>query len=135
MSTNRISAEHTAKALLINLALYCGEKGKDLSRFRISRASIKLSANRLTLRESFLYDVIDEMAQLGWSCIAPGTMANDSDLAFIQTDKIDVWPKLGSGRVRSLVRRSIRLSEVQDFIDEEYDRHYPEQEGHWASDD
>jgi len=128
MSTNRISSEHTAKAILINLAMYSEDKGKDLSRFRISKKSLKVAANRLTLREAFVIDVIDEMAQLGWSCIDVGTMATEGELAFIQTDKIDVWPRLGMIRITKFVRMRGSLDAVHEVIDDKYDEHYPEQE-------
>ncbi|MBV7523435.1 hypothetical protein KW834_03315 [Pseudomonas sp. PDM29] len=128
MSTNRISAEHTAKALLINLALYKEGKGKDLSRFRISKKSLKLAANRLALREAFVAEVIDEMAQLGWSCIDEGTMTTEGELAFIQSDKIDVWPRLGVLRIRSLVRMKGSLEDVHEVIDDDYYQYYPEQD-------
>lgn len=128
MSPNRINAEHTAKAILINLALYKEGKGKELSRFRISKKSLKLAANRLALREAFVIDVIDEMAQLGWSCIDAGTMATESELAFIQSDKIEVWPRLGVLRIRSLVRMKGSLEDVHEVIDDDYYLHYPDQD-------
>ena len=128
MSTNLINAEHTAKALLINLAVYKEGKGKELSRFRISRKSLKLAANRIALRQAFVIDVIDEMAQLGWSCIDEGTMATEGELAFIQSDKIEVWPRLGVLRIRSLVRKKGSLEYVHELIDNDYYLHYPQQE-------
>lgn len=128
MSKNRISAEHTAKALLINLALYREGKSKDFSRFRISKKSLKAASNRLALRDAFVYDVIDEMAQLGWSCIDAGTMSTEGELAFIQTEKIEVWPRLGVLRIRSLVRMNCSLDDLHDVIDDDYYQHYPEQE-------
>lgn len=128
MSQNRISAEHTAKALLLNLALYGEGKGKDLSRFRISKKSLKTAANRLALRETFVADVIDEMAQLGWSCVNPETMTTEGELAFIQNDKIDVWPRLGVQRIRGVVRAKGSCEDVEAKIDEMYDDYYPEPE-------
>jgi hypothetical protein len=135
MKMNRISAEHTAKALLINLALYREGKSKDLSRFRISKKSLKVASNRLALRDAFVIDVIDEMAQLGWSCIDPGTMSVEGELAFIQTDKIEVWPRLGVLRIRSLVRMKGELDDVQEVIDDDYLQHYPEQDDPLGLDD
>lgn len=128
MSTNRISAEHTAKAILVNLAMYGETKGKELSRFRISKKSVKVAANRLALRESFVIEVIDEMAQLGWSCINTDTMASEGELAFIQTDKIDVWPRLGVIRIRPIVRAKTSLEKIEANIDEHYEQYYPEHE-------
>lgn len=127
MTENRINAAHTAKAILVNLAEYCGEKGKELSRFRISRDSLKIAANRKTLKEAFVVDVIDEMAQHGWSCIDVGTMTTNNELAFIQTPKVAVWPRLGVNRVRKLVGRKGSLDDVHEAISEEYEYHYPEQ--------
>jgi hypothetical protein len=128
MSFIRISAEHTAKALLINLAEYCETKGKDVSRFRISRDSLKRASNRKTLREAFVVEVIDEMAQLGWSSIDTGTMESDNELAFIQTSKIEVWPRLGVARVLKLVRMKGDLESVHESIDDAYEQYHPEQE-------
>ncbi|MCE5988480.1 hypothetical protein LVV83_15720 [Pseudomonas sp. LM20] len=128
MKTNRISAEHTAKLLLINLAEYSEAKGRELARFRISRDSLKRVSNRKTLREAFVFEVIDEMAQLGWSAIDTGTMESDNVLAFIMTSKIDAWPRLGVLRVLELARMKADLEDVHDAIDEAYDEHYPELE-------
>lgn len=128
MSFKRISAEHTAKALLINLAEYCETKRKDVSRFRISRDSLKRASNRKTLRESFVTEVIDEMAQLGWSAIDIGTMESDNELAFIQTSKIEVWPRLGVHRIFKLVRKKKEVEEIHEEIDDVFEQYFPEQE-------
>lgn len=132
---NRINAAHTAKAILVNLAEYCDEKGKDLSRFRISRDSLKIAANRKTLREAFVVDVIDEMAQHGWSCIDVSTMTTNNELAFIQTPKVSVWPRLGAIRIKKLVGQKGSLDDVHQAISEEYEFHYPEQAELEACDD
>ncbi|ORL52840.1 hypothetical protein B7H18_05030 [Pseudomonas putida] len=128
MTPNLISAQHTAKAILINLSIYSEIKGKEISRFRISRDSLKRASNRKALRESFVADVIDHLAQLNWSCVDRGTMASNNELAFIQTPKIEAWPRLGVSRVLKLVRAKRPLDDVESAIDEEYEEHYPEQE-------
>jgi hypothetical protein len=128
MQSNRIGAEHTAKVLLINLEDYCNEKGKAVSRFRMSRDSLKRASNRKTLRESFVIDVIDAMAQLGWSTVDPGTMDSDNELAFIRTSMIDGWTRIGVLRIRSLVRTKGSLDAVHDVIDEEFEKYFPEPE-------
>lgn len=125
---NLLSSQHTAKAILINLARYSDEKGKELSRFRMSRDSLRRVSNRRTLRASFVSDVIDAMAQLGWSCVNTETMTSDSELAFIQTPKIEAWPRLGVHRVIKIVRMKKGVDEIQEIIDDQYNMYYPEPE-------
>lgn len=128
MSTNLISAQHTAKVLLINIAKYSALKGKEVSRFRISKDSLKRASNRKTLRVSFVADVIDSMAQLGWSCVDVDTMTSDNELAFIQTLKIDAWQRLGVNRILKLVKMKGDLEDVHEAIEDEYEEYFPEVE-------
>lgn len=90
----RKSIQDTAKLLLINAKLYEEEKGKEVSRHRISPHTLKRISKRQALREGFLKSLTDELAELGWIFIKL-----DDQFAIIDSNKIESWVKLSSKRL------------------------------------
>lgn len=90
----RKSVQDTAKLLLINAKLYEEEKGKEVSRHRISPHTLKRISKRQALREGFLKSLTDELAELGWIFIKL-----DDQFAIIDSNKIESWVKLSSKRL------------------------------------
>lgn len=85
----------TAQLVVINAVLYAEEKGKEISRYRLSKASLKRMAGRARLHPSFLLEVDEALAELGWQFIEHG----DAEFSVIEISKIAVWPKLSSKRL------------------------------------
>lgn len=88
-------AEYTAKLLLVNLDRYSDEKDKDFSRFRFSKANMRVICGRAKLFPSFVEELAAELLMLGWQMFD----ASDSEFAFIRADKLSTWPKLGPQRI------------------------------------
>jgi hypothetical protein len=90
----RKSIQDTAKLLLINAKFYEEEKGKEVSRHRISTHTLKRISKRQALREGFIKSLTDELAELGWIFIKL-----DDQFAIIDSKKIEAWVKLSSKRL------------------------------------
>lgn len=127
---NRLSAYHTALVLLINAERFAGDNSKQLSRFRVSKDSLRIASNRKALRETFIAEVVDEMMSLGWSAVDSGS--SDTELAFIQTSKISVWPRIGVSRIRKLVTQKTDLESLQEEIEDIFEELFPEPESEEA---
>jgi hypothetical protein len=61
-----LSAFETALMLLKMLNAYEGESGRELSRFRVSRKTLRFVAGRDQLRDAFADEVGERLRGLGW---------------------------------------------------------------------
>lgn len=91
----QLSPVSTAQALVANAMMYGEEKGRDMNRFRFSMQGIKMVSGRALPSPQFFDEMRSALAEMGWSMIR----MPDGDFAFIQSAKIDVWPRLGYGRL------------------------------------
>lgn len=82
------------------IAAYDDEKDKRTTRARISSRTLRRMSVRAHLREAFLNDWTDEVAELGWAVFPVG-----DNFALIHTDTIESWTRIGSQRVRPLLQR------------------------------
>lgn len=101
----KLDSEHTAKLLLVNIALYALEKEKDYSRFRMTKANLRLISGRAKLYPIFLEDLQSELLSLGWTMFE----VDDSEFAFIETAKLSTWPKIGRTRVESKYKTDAQI--------------------------
>ncbi|MFX1735380.1 hypothetical protein PXJ20_02015 [Paraburkholderia sp. A1RI_3L] len=111
----------TAALVLLNAALYAEEKGRDVSRYRFSRESLRHTSGWYRLSQPFLESLAEELEALGWKLID----LSDTELATIQVAKIDVWPKLGNKR---LGEAGLLDASDEDIFDK-YDSHLPDSSG------
>lgn len=93
----QLSAVATAQALWVNADLYGEEKARHISRFRFSKHNLKMLSGRAHLKPQFLEELNAVLWEIGVCMIE----LPDGDFAFIETSKIDVWPRIGLGRVQS----------------------------------
>ena len=91
----RYSPDAVAALLVMNAELYGHEKGREVSRFRISRVSLRRISGRSRLKAAFLDDLTESMFDLGWHFIEH----NDTEYAGIQVSKMSTWPKLAHKRL------------------------------------
>ncbi|WP_227633122.1 hypothetical protein, partial [Klebsiella pneumoniae] len=66
MSKHRLSAAHTAKLIVLNAYYYGQEKDKNISRYKISKNTLRTMSGRNSIRTSFLSELDYELAELGW---------------------------------------------------------------------
>jgi hypothetical protein len=109
--TTRRTPIATAKLLLINAKLYERERDRDITRYRFSIPTLRTISGRLALRESFLSDLDNELADLGWLFIRLG-----AEFAIMNLAKTDSWVKLGSNRLSKMGH----LEEDEEEIDDAY---------------
>lgn len=95
MLRRKLSPSATACLMILNAHEYSEEKGKELSRFRITRNSIRRISGWDRLSTLFMHELTQAMAEYGWFLLE----FNDTELAAIQIDKVGSWVRLGSSRV------------------------------------
>lgn len=98
----QLSPVSTAQALVANAMMYGEEKGREMNRFRFTMQGVKMVSGRALPSQQFLDEMRSVLAEMGWSMIR----MPDGDFAFIQTSKIDVWPRLGYGRLNDALSTS-----------------------------
>lgn len=84
----------TAQLILINAKLYERERDREITRYRFSIQTLRLIARRSALRQQFLSELDDELAELGWLFVPLGT-----EFAVMDISKTDNWVKLSSKRL------------------------------------
>ncbi|WP_290522113.1 MULTISPECIES: hypothetical protein [unclassified Leclercia] len=98
MFKERLKATNVALLIVINARLYAEEKGKAITRYRLTRRSFKLLAQRSALHATFVASVNEELQELGWQLIEDP----DGNFAFFDTGIIDNWARLSIKRVKEL---------------------------------
>jgi hypothetical protein len=89
-----LTAEGTAVAIMHLLRKYEDETGKELSRFRISRNTLRYLSLRANLREDFVVQWIDETARWGWLAFPHG-----EEFALIHSSSTAGWVRIGAKRL------------------------------------
>lgn len=112
------SAAATAELLIINASLYGAEKGRDVSRFRISREGLRTVSGWKRLSQPFMDDLKDEFLARGWKLI----LISDTEIAFIVLAKISVWPKIG---IKRLANEGLHRAS-EDEISGRYEELFPQ---------
>ncbi len=95
MSSNRRKAGPSAKLILINGKSYEKERGRQVTRYRFSETTLRRISRRKALRQGFLTELEEEVAELGWLFFRLGP-----DYAVIDLTKSSTWTKLTSVRVK-----------------------------------
>nr|DAF79135.1 MAG TPA: hypothetical protein [Caudoviricetes sp.] len=114
----KLSASSTAQALVSNAMMYGEEKGRDINRFRFSMHGMKMVSGRSLPSAQFFEDLRSVFAEMGWSMIN----MPDGDFAFIQTAKIEVWPRVGYGRLAE----ALSTSDPEVAIEMLFVKHLPD---------
>lgn len=119
MALNRSPAT-TSQLLVINVKTYEGEKDREVSRYRLSHETLlRISGRKRNLREKFLSDLRDELAERDWVFFRSGT-----EYAMVSVAKLDSWVKLSSKRVAPL------FDEDPEIIEARFQELAPDDEGH-----
>jgi hypothetical protein len=90
----RRSAYATAQLILINAKLYESEREKEITRYRFSIHTLRRISRRNSIRATFIAQLDEELAELGWFLIPLGTEFGVMDIS-----KMENWVKLSSKRL------------------------------------
>ncbi|MEJ5075777.1 hypothetical protein [Erwinia sp. MYb535] len=110
MSGSKISAMQTAKLIILNAHFYGEEKERPISRYKISRNTLRIISDRAALRDSFIIELEHAMAELGWLFV----QNNDDECCFMVMTTTGNWAKLSSKRLTSFIKDP-------ETIDDEYE--------------
>ncbi|EPK3405894.1 hypothetical protein JAG57_002608 [Proteus mirabilis] len=105
-----LSASAVAKLIVLNAFLYATEKGKSITRYKVSNSTLRKMSHRNSLRESFLVEVDNELSELGWTMIRN----NNDENCFMVMSATDNWPKLSSKRLNTILEQNDE-SEIDDM--------------------
>jgi hypothetical protein len=113
----RLTPEETALLTAYLIHLYEAEKQKELTRFRLSRDSVRLLGLRANLKEAFITDWIEALAN-GWGWVA---FPHGEEFGLVRVSTISGWVRLGTKRVseaRKKLKRGDRsvLIEMRDAL-------------------
>jgi hypothetical protein len=87
-------AEETALLVAHLASMYGKEKGKETTRFRLSRTSVRFLSLHENLREAFVAEFVDALARFGWVAFPRG-----EEFGLIQKSAIAGWVRIGTKRV------------------------------------
>ncbi|MDU0994440.1 MAG: hypothetical protein E7A54_15890 [Morganella morganii] len=105
-----LSALSVAKLIILNAFLYATEKDKSITRYKISNTTLRKMSLRNSLRERFLDEVKDELADLGWIMVRN----NNDENCFMVMDATENWPKLSAKRLSTILEQN-NESEIDDM--------------------
>lgn len=111
MTIRRLSAHHTAKLLILNAFFYEKEKSKPVTRYKISKNTLRTISGRSTIRATFLEEIEYELSELGWVMIEN----HDDELCFMIMSTTGSWAKLSSKRLNNIINKG------EDEIDKAYE--------------
>ncbi|MBO2985824.1 hypothetical protein [Burkholderia pseudomallei] len=118
MMKKRRSTRATAQLLAINAKLYEKERDRQITRYRFSANTLRRLANRTAIRESFLNELEEELAELNLLLVRlPG------EYAVVDLSKADSWVKLGFKRLKEADDDLLAASE--EHIEMKYEQLYP----------
>lgn len=93
----RRSPEATARLLII-IALLLAEESvpaREITRYRFSSTTVRRAGRRSYLTESYLSDLAEELAQLGWILLR----ISSDQFALLRTDKASSWIQVSTKRL------------------------------------
>lgn len=111
--TIRRDAATTAKLILLNAKLYEDEREKEITRYRFSRQTLERIAGLKAIRPSFITELEDELAYLGWQFFSLG-----GDYGVLNVSKTVTWVKLSSKRLDE--QESSLLNASADIVEQKY---------------
>lgn len=114
----KLSAEAAAQLLILNAFRFGQEKGRETTRFRYTRETLRKLSGWKRLSAPFLDDLAEEMLALGWNQM----QVSDTEFGAIKADKVGAWPRIGPKRVADILRD---MSPEQKIADE-YDEQFPD---------
>ena len=100
-SAYRPSAEEVAMLVVLMIQRYSQERGRDVSRFRMARASLRRLAIRDRLRDALVEDWIDVMA-LDYDWIV---FTKDEEFLLLKAETTRTWTKIATKRCDDLIKR------------------------------
>jgi hypothetical protein len=111
--TTRRTAATTAKLILLNAKFYEDEREKEITRYRFSRQTLERIAGLHALRPTFISQLEDELAYLGWQFFSLG-----GDYGVLNVSKTVTWVKLSSKRL--VEQESSLLNVSVDIVEQKY---------------
>ena len=95
---NKLEAREAALILLYALAERGVRRGKDLTRARVSRVTLKRLWNRENLNEAWLAEVNDWLLSAGWTLLYAG-----GTFGVVKKSVVENWPRIASKRIQDVV--------------------------------
>jgi hypothetical protein len=93
------TAAELAAMTVALVASYEADRGKEVTRFRLARRSLRRMAIRSQLRDAVVDDWIDSLATLyGWSTSVAG-----DEFLLVRTASTKGWTRLGTARLQKMI--------------------------------
>jgi len=95
---NKVTTQQAALILLYALKERGERRGKELTRARLSLATLKRLWNRETLSEAWLAEVNDWLLSAGWTLVHAGTT-----FAIVKKSVVENWPRVAASRIQDVL--------------------------------
>ena len=105
-----LNGYQTALLILRAHEAYEAESGRSLTRFRLSRKSLRRIGGRTNLRDAFVESVKDELVEFGWALLEVS-----DQFALLRLDRVDTWQRIAGGRISAEIDRALDNPDAFDF--------------------
>jgi hypothetical protein len=95
---HKLETRQAALILLYALAERGQRRGKELTRARVSRVTLKRLWNRENLNEAWLAEVNDWLLSAGWTLLHAGTT-----FGVVKKSVVENWPRITSKRIQDVL--------------------------------
>ncbi|AWP24020.1 hypothetical protein C4901_12360 [Acidiferrobacter sp. SPIII_3] len=110
-----VQASTVAMLIALNLHRYGQERAKDITRIRLSSATLRKIAGKQRLREAFLEEIEDALFEIGFLFLR----VDDGTFGVIAKASVSNWSRLSAKRINDL------LGADPDTIQGKYDETLP----------
>lgn len=98
---HNLTAYEAALMILKMRRAYEGESGRELTRFRMSRKTLRLVAGRERVRDALVDELDEALRELGWLLFE-----NGDHYCVLKIDRTDSWQRIASKRIRDELKRA-----------------------------
>lgn len=85
-----------AMLTIINLKKYADEKGKPVTKVRLSRSTLSSISKRKIFRTAFISELTEYLESLGWIFIE----LPDGGFSILESDSVSSWIQISSSRIK-----------------------------------
>ena len=111
----KVGSRDAALLLLYALAERGQRRGKELTRARVSRVTLKRLWNRENLNEAWLAEVNDWLMSAGWTLLDAG-----STFGVVKKSVVENWPRVASKRIQDVLDQvaagSFKFDELEHLL-------------------
>ncbi|MFZ0426336.1 MAG: hypothetical protein WAL80_25950 [Xanthobacteraceae bacterium] len=116
MIMEKVSSRNAALILLYAIEERGDRRGKEITRARLSRMTLKRLWNRESLTDPWLAEVNEWLLSAGWTLLHAG-----STFGVVRTSVVENWPRIASKRIQEVLdqvaRGNFDFSKIEHLLE------------------